>query len=115
MYALKSPSLSIKTVDVEFCMEVKTQSSDKTENSSSTSFEAGFSSKWSPWSCSIKGTVATKSENTRSSDKSAKYDIKVQARDDGIPEGLSRVLDILSSNISKNAAKPVQPQPQPQP
>jgi hypothetical protein len=108
------PSLAVKNVEVEFTMEVKTQSSDKSENCIDSSFEAGFSSKWSPWSCSIKGAVSTKSENTRSTDKSAKYDIKVVARDDGMPEGLSRVLDILNNSISNNSTKPVQPQPQQQ-
>ncbi len=101
------PNLSVKSVDVAFSMEVKSQSTDKSSVESNTSFSAGFNSRWSPWSCKISGSVATKSENTRSTDKSSKYDIKVSARDDGMPEGLSRVLDMLASNISPNAAKKV--------
>ncbi len=106
------PSLAVKSVDVNFSMEVKTQVVDKTENEQKSQVEAGFNgSWWSPWSCKITGSVATKSEHTRNTDKSAKYDIKVCARDDGMPEGLSRVLDILSSNITPNAGKKVEPKP----
>jgi hypothetical protein len=100
------PSLSVKSVDVNFTMEVKTQSTDKSSTDASAKVEATYGgSLWSPVKCKISGTVATKSENTRSSDKSAKYDIKVSARDDGMPEGLSRVLDIISGSISANASK----------
>ncbi len=107
------PSLSVKNVDINFSMEVKTQVTDKSENEQKSQVEAGFNgSWWSPWSCKITGSVSTKSEHTRNTDKSAKYDIKVQARDDGMPEGLSRVLDILASNISPNAGKKVEPQAQ---
>jgi hypothetical protein len=48
-------------------------------------------------------SVATRSSNERTSDKSAKYDIKVHASDNGPPEGLSRMLDIFESCIPKPA------------
>jgi len=55
-----------------------------------------------PFSLDVKvhGSVSSKSEHTRTSDNSAKYDVKVIARDDGMPEGLSRVLDMLNSAIA---------------
>ena len=89
-------------------MEVKTQTVDKSVNKADSKVEVGFSSWWSPSTCKITGSVSTKSEHTRSTDKSAKYDIKVNARDDGIPEGLSRVLDMLSTNINSNNGKIIQ-------
>jgi hypothetical protein len=105
------PSLSVKSVDVNFTMEVKTQSVDKSSTESNTKVEASYGgSWWCPVKCKMSGSVATKSENTRSSDKSAKYDIKVCARDDGMPEGLSRVLDIISGSISNNASKKTEKQ-----
>jgi hypothetical protein len=104
------PSLSVKSVDVGFTMEIKTQSMDKSSVESNTKVEATYGgSWWCPAKVKMSGSVATKSENTRSTDKSAKYDIKVSARDDGMPEGLSRVLDIISGSISANAAKKTVP------
>jgi len=94
------PSLSVKEVDVEFTMEVKAQTRDTSSSENKVGFEAGFSSKFSPWSCKMTGEVTSKSENARSTDKSAKYDIKVKARDDGPPEGLSRVLGMLNNAIT---------------
>jgi hypothetical protein len=43
-----------------------------------------------------------KSESVRQTDNSAKYDVHVEARDDGAPEGLMKVLDILNSSIAPN-------------
>lgn len=101
------PSLSVKEVDIEFTMEVKAQTRDESSSQNKVGFEAGFSSKFSPWSCKMTGEVTTKSENTRSTDKSAKYDVKVKARDDGPPEGLSRVLNMLNDAVTnKRSGKP---------
>ncbi len=85
--------------------------SDESSSQNKVGFEAGFSSKFSPWSCKmtgeVTGEVTTKSGNTRSTDKSAKYDVKVKARDDGPPEGLSRVLNMLNDAVTnKRSGKP---------
>jgi hypothetical protein len=45
---------------------------------------------------SISGSVSSHQSNTRSTDNSAKYHVDVRAANHGTPEGLSRVLDILS-------------------
>ena len=47
----------------------------------------------------VTGSIATTKENTRSTDTSAKYHVEIQAKDSGMPEGLSRVLDIMQSSI----------------
>jgi hypothetical protein len=52
----------------------------------------------------VHGSVANHSENSRSSDNSAKYDVKVVARDDGPPEGLMKVLDMLNDAIAPTPA-----------
>lgn len=95
------PGLAVKRAEVEFTMEVKTQAIDKDAKDATLSVSAGCS--WAPFSCKIHGSVTTKSEHTRSTDKSAKYDVKVEARDDGMPEGLARVLDMLAANIANPA------------
>ena len=51
-------------------------------------------------SYSVKGNVSTDRKDTRSTDKSSKYTVSVKAHDKGVPpEGLSKVLQILSDTI----------------
>ncbi len=100
------PNLAVKKANVDFCMEVKTQSQDKSSLNTITSVTATYGGSWfCPVKVSVTGSVTTASEHTRSTDKSAKYNISVEARDDGMPEGLSRVLNILANNISNPAHK----------
>ena len=99
------PNLSVKRAEVNFTMEVKAQSMDKSSTEANASTEVKASSWFSPCSVKISGSVTTKSEHTRSTDKSAKYDIKVEARDDGLPEGLAKTLDMLAATINNPAHK----------
>jgi hypothetical protein len=100
------PNLCVKKAEIAFTMEVKTQSVDTNVRNLDASLSAGAG--FAPFSVKISGSVTTKSEHTRSSDKSAKYDIKVEARDDGMPEGLARVLDIMASNIRNSTRNRMQ-------
>jgi hypothetical protein len=94
------PNLAVKKANVDFTIEVKTQTVDKSNTSGTVNTEASYGgSWWCPVKAKISGSVTTGSEHTRSSDKSAKYNVSVEARDDGMPEGLARVLDILAQNI----------------
>jgi hypothetical protein len=95
------PALSIKTVDIVFDMEVKSSSSTKSSTDEALSVKADASAKWgvARASISIQGSVAAHKENTRSTDNSAKYHVQVTALDNGPPEGLRRVLDIMNSAI----------------
>lgn len=99
---VKIPSLSITSVDVTFDMEVKSSESSKETKDTSGSLESSMSIGWGIFkgSVSIKGSVATHKENTRSSDNSAKYHVEVQAKDGGMPEGLARVLDIMAQSVA---------------
>lgn len=102
---VKVPSLSITQVDVTFDMEVKSSESSKESEDKSGSVEAQAKFGWGPvsGSVSIKGSVATHKENTRTSDNSAKYHVEVHAKDGGMPEGLARVLDILQQSVAPKA------------
>lgn len=102
---VKVPALSISTVDVTFDMEVKSSESSKETEDKSGSLEASMSVGWGFFkgSVTVKGAIATHKENTRSSDNSAKYHVEVHARDDGMPEGLARVLDILQQSVAPKA------------
>lgn len=114
---VKIPSLSITTVDVTFDMEVKSSESSKESTDASASLDAEMKFGWGVFSGTVRvhGSVATHKENTRSSDNSAKYHVEVHAQDNGMPEGLARVLDILAQSVAPKAVTPVAAKPQPVP
>ncbi len=95
------PNLMIQNVDVTFDMEVKSSVSSQQTKDMSAGIDAKAKLGWGIFSLdvTIKGSVSSHESNTRSSDNSAKYHVSVQARQGGTPEGLSRVLDILTSAV----------------
>tara|TARA_A100001391_G_scaffold189923_2_gene161802 strand:+ start:175 stop:816 length:642 start_codon:yes stop_codon:yes gene_type:complete len=115
---LNTPALQVKEVEVDFTMEVKSSTSEKSSRDYEAAIDTEIKAGWGPVSVDVKihGSVSAKSENTRSSDNSAKYNVKVIARDDGMPEGLKRCLDIVQSAIAeKPAAAAPTPAPTPAP
>ena len=94
---VKSPNLQVKKVNVTFDMEVKASSASQSTNTRDVSVDAS----WSGWGAKVKfhGAVSNKQESQRSSDTSAKYHVDVKALDEGAPEGLMKVLDILGEAI----------------
>ena len=101
---VNTPSLSIKRVNITFDMEVKETTSENSKVDSKTDFSSDFKIGFFVRShINIKGSVSTHKENTRTTDKSAKYHVDVLAEDNGMPEGLSRVYDILQSAIAPSA------------
>ena len=94
---VKAPNLQVKEVNVQFDMEVKTSSSSSNETKKDASVEAS----WSGWGAKVKfnASVSNTQKSQRSSDTSAKYHIDVKAIDEGAPEGLMKVLDILGEAI----------------
>tara|TARA_R100001129_G_scaffold35519_1_gene24210 strand:- start:64 stop:672 length:609 start_codon:yes stop_codon:yes gene_type:complete len=100
---LNVPNLSVKKATVDFTMEVKSSSvqTDSSSTNANVSTDVSYSAWYSPVSVEMKASVSSqsKSESTRKTDNSAKYDVHVEARDDGPPEGLMKVLDILNASI----------------
>jgi hypothetical protein len=94
---VKAPNLQVKEVNITFDMSVSTSDSSSNTNSQS----ATVSASWSGWGAKVafKGSVSNKNESQRKSDTSAKYHIDVKAIDEGAPEGLMKVLDILGEAI----------------
>lgn len=92
------PNLQIDEVNILFDMEVK--QSEKSEKSMDLGATLSGSAKFGPIKVNITGSVSAHSSNTRSSDNSAKYHVDVRATNHGTPEGLSRVLDMMSVCIS---------------
>lgn len=105
------PALKVKSVDITFDMEVKSSESSTESSKKDLGFEAEGKGTVGPFSLSVKvnGSVSTAQENTRKTDKSAKYHVEVHALDEGMPEGLSRVLDILQSAIAPVGVGPAMP------
>lgn len=98
------PNMQIKTLDLEFSIEVKTQFHEKEADDLS---EQGREQK-TDWQRSenvlkIHGTPTTHRENTRESDKSARYYVQLHAEDRGIPEALARVLDMMAAAVAPRA------------
>jgi len=105
---INTPSLSVKEVDVQFTMEVKSSTSSKnvTDSKADLTAHAKYNAGFFSCDVTVHGSVANHSEKSRSSDNSAKYDVKVVARDDGPPEGLMKVLDMLNDAIAPRPAAP---------
>tara|TARA_B100001250_G_scaffold218220_1_gene187232 strand:- start:187 stop:777 length:591 start_codon:yes stop_codon:yes gene_type:complete len=105
---INTPSLSVKEVDVSFTMEVKSSTSSKnvTDSKADLTAHAKYNAGFFSCDVTVHGSVANHSEKSRSSDNSAKYDVKVVARDDGPPEGLMKVLDMLNDAIAPRPAAP---------
>lgn len=99
------PALSIDTVDVTFDMEVKSSPSSQSSSDKNAELDATAGLKIGPFSLDvkIKGSISCHESNTRSSDNSAKYHVQVHASQQKTPEGLMRMLDILSSAVAPSA------------
>ena len=95
------PSLAITSADIEFSMEVKTSEASKDTSSSENSYEVSAGGKW--WGMSfnakVAGKVATNKENTRSTDNSAKYNVKVHAEQLPPTEGMLKLSDYLTQML----------------
>lgn len=91
------PSFTMDETTVRFTMEVKEVSTSKNKTESQASATAGFS-KWG-FKAEVSGKVTTSSENTRSSDHSAKYEIFARAVQQQPVEGMSKLTQIFASVI----------------
>jgi hypothetical protein len=102
------PALAITSADIAFTMEVKTSEVDKTSEDKSGSFSAsatgGF---WGmKYSVNMSGSVATHKENTRSTDNSAKYEVKVHAEQLPPTEGMLKLSDYLTQMLEPTLIPP---------
>jgi hypothetical protein len=102
---INTPCLSVKEATVNFTMSVSSSISEEEDSDSAGSYSGSASVGFGPFKAkvTVTGSVSSHSSNTRASDNSAKYDVSVIARDDGPPEGLMKVLDILQSAIAPTA------------
>jgi len=102
------PALAITSADIAFTMEVKTSEVNKDSSDTSGSFSAtasgGF---WGmKYSATMSGSVATHKENTRSTDNSAKYEVKVHAEQLPATEGMLKLSDYLTQMLEPSLIPP---------
>ena len=103
------PSLAVTSADIEFTMEV--QEHDSHTDSTNTETEVDVDVKYKSWwglsvDTKLHGKVATKSENTRKTDNTAKYDVKVHAEQLPETEGMKKLSDSLITMIEPVVANP---------
>ena len=91
------PAFTMDEATVRFTMEVKDVVTDKTSETT----QAGFQSSFSAWgfSAAVSGNVSTTRDNTRTSDKSAKYEIYARAAQQPPAEGMAKLSSIFASVI----------------
>jgi hypothetical protein len=84
-----------------FAMEVKTSEASKDTVATENSYEASASGRWwgMSFSAKVAGKVATNKENTRSTDNSAKYNVKVHAEQLPATEGMLKLSDYLTQML----------------
>jgi len=102
------PSLLIETVDVDFSMQINTTSVEKDSSQQEAEVQADASAGFGPYSASVSvhGKVAAQRENTRSTDKTAKYDIRIHAAQQEQTEGMAKLMDLLASAVEPLHATP---------
>ena len=91
------PSFTMDETTVRFTMEVKEVSTSKITSASDVSASSSFSF-WG-FKANVSGKVTTSSENTRSSDHSAKYEIYARAVQQQPTEGMAKLTQLFASVI----------------
>lgn len=108
MLALVShPNLNIDEIEIDFNMKVSSSFEDQKSNSYEGAFEAELG--WGIFSLKMHGAVSHKDAQTRKTDTSAVYGVKVKGSRSGPPEGLMRIIDWLIND----ACRPRQAGPTP--
>ena len=91
------PAFTMDEATVRFTMEVKEVVNEKVTDDASSEFKTGVNY-WGI-SAEVSGKVSTTRENTRESDKSAKYEIYARAAQQPPAEGMAKLSSIFASVI----------------
>jgi len=103
------PSLAITQADIQFTMEVQQHDTytDSSESEKSLDVDVSYKSWWGlKVESKLHGKVTNKSENTRKTDNTAKYDVKVHAEQLPATEGMLKLSDALITMIEPVVANP---------
>jgi hypothetical protein len=92
------PSLLVQTVTVDLTVEISNTVSSTSNQSASTQLQVGAN--WGWGNASFTGSYSCSSQQTRSTNQSAKYEVTVNAQQQPTPEGMSRLMDVMASCIT---------------
>lgn len=91
------PAFTMDETTVRFTMEVKDTDTTKNEVGTENTFTSSFGA-WG-YSASVTGSVTTDISHTRTTDKSAKYEIYARAAQQPAAEGMAKLSTIFASVI----------------
>ena len=107
------PSLAVTSADIEFNMEVQTSDVSVDKSASEASMSASASGGWwgMKFKASMAGKVSSSKENTRKTDNSAKYNVKVHAEQLPPTEGMLKLSDALVGMMDPTPVAPTKKSP----
>jgi len=110
------PALLIDDVEIEFSMEVHSTSSSQTQKDEKEDYgtkkykKDNLDPQLKEWldedTLQINGNLSSINKTNRSTDNSAKYHIKISAKQHQVPEGMARILDMMAHSIGSLVDSP---------
>jgi hypothetical protein len=94
---LPLPAFAVDRLSVDF--EVKIDAGEAAADSSSKELGGELALGYGPVALKLKGSVASKSEQTRKSDTSARYTVHLEASRQPMPEAFQRVVEALIAEV----------------
>lgn len=94
---LPLPAFAVDRLSVDF--EVKIDAGEGAADSSSKELGGELALGYGPVALKLKGSVASKSEQTRKSDTSARYTVHLEASRQPMPEAFQRVVEALIAEV----------------
>lgn len=96
------PEIALEDIKVTFDEDVKVSEPSERSGDKEGARDVNGNIGYGPFhmKASVKGTIASHERTTRSTDNSAKYQVRLHAKDSSMPEGLKRMLDVLAEACS---------------
>lgn len=97
------PAILVNEVNIDFQMEVTDTETTKSNTSADVSTEVSgrYGFFFARGEVKVNGKVSSSRENTRTTNQTAKYQVRVAARQQPPTEGMSKLLDILASCVEE--------------
>lgn len=97
--AITHPNISIEEGNVEFELTISQMAEDFSESNKSGEMAASLG--WGPFKLDVKGSISSKSTQTRKTDTRARYAFNTSLRRQDPPEAMMRVIDFLTEAATK--------------
>ncbi|MDI9776608.1 DUF2589 domain-containing protein [Pseudomonas putida] len=97
--AITHPNITIEEGKVEFELTISQMAEDFSESNKSGELAASLG--WGPFKLDVKGSISSKSTQTRKTDTRARYAFNTSLRRQDPPEAMMRVIDFLTEAATK--------------